>query len=73
MQNSNKKKKWGGLLTVAFLFWFVCNIRVAAGIGTTFERAIDGMVGISLLVGVVFLVLDFFNVIGKDKEEKTDQ
>ena len=67
MQNSDKKKKWGGLLTVAFLIWFVFNIRVAAGIGSTFERAIDGMVGIALFVGVVFLVLDFFNVIGQDK------
>ena len=67
MQNLNKKKKWGGLITVAFLIWFVFNIRVAAGIGSTFERAIDGMVGIALLVGVVFLVLDFFNVIGQGK------
>ena len=68
MQNFNKKKKWGGLITVAFLVWLVFNIRVAAGIGSIFERAVDGMVGIALLVAVVFLVLDFFNLIGKGKE-----
>jgi len=68
MQDLNKKKKWGILLTVAILVWLVCNIRVAAGIGSTFERAVDGLVGIAFLVGVVFLVLDFFKVIGNNQE-----
>lgn len=67
MRNADKKKKWGGLLTVVFLVLFVINIRVAAGIGSIFERAIDGLVGIAFLVGVVFWVLDFFKYGGNQQ------
>lgn len=65
MQNANKKKKVGGWITVGVLVWFVMNIRVAIGIGTIFERAIDGLVGIALLVAAVFLALEFFGVLEK--------
>ena len=65
MQNLKKKKRMGGWITAAFLVWLVMNIRVAAGIGSTFERAVDGLVGVTLLVGAVFLTLDFFDLIGK--------
>ena len=67
MQDLKKKKKWGGLITAAFFVWFVMNIRVAAGIGTTFERAMDGLVGITFLVAVVFVAVEFFQVIKKDQ------
>jgi hypothetical protein len=68
MQNLQKKKKWFGWAVAAFLVWLVMNIRVAAGISSTFERAVDGLVGIMLLLAVVFLALDYFQVIGKGKE-----
>lgn len=68
MQNSKKNKILSGLITAVFFIWFIMNIRVAAGIGSTFERAVDGIVGIALLVAAVFLTLDFFQVIGKAQE-----
>ncbi|MCL7488646.1 MAG: hypothetical protein M8357_10790 [Desulfobulbaceae bacterium] len=67
MQNLNKKKKMGGWIMAAFVVWLVMNIRVAAGIGTIFERAVDGLVGITLLVIAVFLALDFFGLTGKKR------
>lgn len=67
MQNTTKKNKYAGWLTAAFIVWFVMNIRVSAGIGSIFERAVDGLVGVALLLAAVFLALDFFGVIGKDK------
>ena len=69
MQNIQKKKKCGGLVFFAFLVWFIMNVRVEAGLGTTFERAVDGLVGISIFVAAVFLALDFFQVIGDDKRD----
>lgn len=67
MQNVQKKKRRYGWYVAAFLILLVINIRVAAGIGSTFERAVDGLVGIALLIGAVFLALDFFQVLGTDK------
>ncbi len=66
MRNARKNCKRGGWLAAAFLVWFVMNVRVEAGIGTTFERAVDGLVGMALLVAAVFIALDYFQVIGKD-------
>lgn len=65
MWNPEKKKKTGGWITVAVLVWFIMNIRVSIGIGSTFERAVDGLVGIALLVAAVFLALEFFGVLEK--------
>lgn len=65
MWNPDKKKKKGGWITIAVLVWFVMNIRVSIGIGSTFERAVDGLVGIALLVAAVFLALEFFGVLEK--------
>jgi hypothetical protein len=67
MQNLNKKKKMSGWIMAAFVIWLVMNIRVAAGIGTIFERAVDGLVGVTLLVIAVFLALDFFGLAEKKR------
>ena len=69
MQNIPKKKKYSGLIFIVFLVWFIMNVRVEAGIATTFERAVDGLVGISLFVTAVFFALDFFQVIGDSKRD----
>jgi hypothetical protein len=65
MWNPDKKKKKGGWITVAVLVWFVMNIRVSIGIASTFERVVDGLVGIALLGAAVFLALEFFGVLEK--------
>ncbi len=67
MQNA-KKRKWGGWIAAVLFIWFIMNVRVAAGIGSTFERAVDGLVGIGLLVAVVFLAMDFLQDTGRKKQ-----
>ena len=67
MQNTPEKKRYGWVTTAAFVIWFIINIRVAIGVGSTFERAVDGLVGIALLFAAVFLALDFFQLIGKEE------
>ena len=66
MQNLQKKRKGLGLLAAAFLVLFIMNIRVEAGIGSTFERAVDGLVGIVLLLAAVYFAFEFFVLKGKD-------
>ena len=68
MQSEKKKCKWSCVIVVIIFVWFVMNVRVAAGIGTTFERAVDGLIGLAFLVSAVFIALDFFEVIGNGKE-----
>ncbi len=70
MQNIEKKKCRSGWLMLVFIVWFIMNVRVAAGISSTFERAIDGMVGIAVLLAAVFLALDFFEIIGKKRNDE---
>lgn len=50
---------------IAALLYLVINIRVEAGVATVFERAVDGLVGILVLLGAVFLALRFFGDEGK--------
>lgn len=69
MQNNSRKKIPVSLVGAVLLVWLVMNIRVAAGIGSTFERAVDGFVGMILLIGAVFIALDFFQLIGDGKNE----
>ena len=66
MQDQQVKKKRLGWAAAAFLVWLIMNIRVAAGIGSTFERAVDGLVGVALILGFIYLTLDFFQIIGGD-------
>lgn len=66
MQNLQKKRKGLGLLAAAFPVWFIMNIRVEAGIGSTFERAVDGLVGLVLLLAAVYGALEFFALKGNE-------
>ncbi len=58
--------KYGGsvkstaLISVALLVFFIMNFRVEAGIATVLERALDGLVGISVLLGLLYLGARFF-------------
>lgn len=54
---------WAG---IAFVIWFIINIRVEAGVGTIFERAVDGLVGGAVLLVAVFMTLRFLQC---DKKE----
>lgn len=59
--NLNKKKQSSTVwVIVVFVFWLIVNIRVEAGIATSFERALDGIVGGTVLLSAVFLALRFF-------------
>jgi len=66
MSNAQKSCQRCGWLSAAFLVWFIMNIRVAIGVGTTLERAVDGLVGMALLLASVYAALDFFKVIGRE-------
>jgi hypothetical protein len=56
-----KKRKTGFIWAGAgFAVWLIINIRVAAGLGTTFERAVDGLVGGVVLLAAIFLAVRFF-------------
>lgn len=69
MQNMKKKRSRLVWITCALFVLIVINIRVAAGISSTFERAIDGISGIALLMAAVYFGLDFFQLIGNDKKD----
>ncbi|MDW7771829.1 MAG: hypothetical protein SCH71_02970 [Desulfobulbaceae bacterium] len=58
----NKKLNGSGIIWagMAFVLWLIINIRVEAGMGTPFERAVDGLVGGAVLLIAVFLTLRFF-------------
>jgi len=66
MQNNGKCKSGCFWSAVGFFIWLIINIRVEAGVGTTFERAIDGIVGGAVLLAVIFLALSFFKFDKKD-------
>lgn len=46
---------------LCFIGWLIMNIRVEAGIGTVFERTLDGLVGGVVLLVSIFLALRFFS------------
>jgi hypothetical protein len=52
---------------IGFFIWLIINIRVEAGMGTSFERAIDGMVGGAVLLTAIFLALRFFDSDGQGR------
>ncbi|MFZ5798106.1 MAG: hypothetical protein ACYCYR_03725 [Desulfobulbaceae bacterium] len=57
--NRNQSRSLWYLL--CFVAWLIINIRVEAGVGTIFERAVDGLVGGVVLLVSIFLALRFFN------------
>ena len=61
MVNYNRKQSRSVWYLLCFVLWLVINIRVEAGIGTVFERAVDGLVGVVVLLISIVLALRFFN------------
>ncbi|MHB8809477.1 MAG: hypothetical protein ACYC9M_05635 [Desulfobulbaceae bacterium] len=61
MVNYNRKQSRSVWYLLCFIIWLVINIRVEAGISTVFERAVDGLVGILVLLISIVLALRFFN------------
>lgn len=45
---------------LGFIVWLVINIRVEAGMGSSFERAVDGLAGGTLLLVAIFFTFRFF-------------
>ncbi len=62
MKICRKKRLSAGWIIVVFLVWLVVNIRVAAGMATPFERALDGIVGGGVLLVSIFMAVKFFKL-----------
>ena len=58
--NSKKSSTW---CPVVILVYFVINIRVEAGIATSFERALDGLVGGAVLLVLIYIGARFFKIL----------
>ena len=63
MQDNTKKQLRSVLLFAGIFIWLIINIRVEAGIASTFERGIDGLVGGTVLLVSIFIALRFFRCI----------
>ncbi len=66
MKNDGKCQSGCVWVSVGFIIWLIINIRVEAGMGTSFERAVDGIVGGAVLLTAIFLALRFFESDRKD-------
>ncbi|GBE12214.1 hypothetical protein BMS3Bbin14_01297 [bacterium BMS3Bbin14] len=62
MKTRRKKRISAGWIIIVFLAWLVVNIRVAAGMATLFERALDGIVGGGVLLVSIFMAVKFFKL-----------
>lgn len=62
MKTHRKNRISAGWSIVVFLAWLVVNIRVAAGMATNFERALDGIVGGVVLLVSIFMAVRFFKL-----------
>ena len=60
MGSRNRGQTRSSWALACFVIWLIINIRVAAGMATVFERALDGLVGGLVLLGSIFLALRFF-------------
>lgn len=58
--NSKKGSTW--CLVVILLFFFI-NLRVEAGVATSFERALDGLVGGVVLLVLIYISARFFKIL----------
>lgn len=58
--NSKKGSTW---CPVVILVYFVINIRVEAGIATSFERALDGLIGGAVLLVLIYISARFFKIV----------
>ena len=57
---SKKCATWKPLVIIVY---FIMNFRVEAGIATTFERCLDGLVGGVVLMLLIYISARFFNLI----------
>ncbi len=62
MKTRRKRRISAGWIIAVFLAWLVVNIRVAAGMATPFERALDGLVGGGVLLVSIFMAIKFFKL-----------
>jgi hypothetical protein len=53
-------KKYSALMPIVILVYFVINFRVEAGIATPFERGLDGLVGGTVLLLLLYIGARFF-------------
>lgn len=60
MWSHNRKQSRSLWYLLCFVGWLIINIRVEAGIGTVFERTLDGLVGGVVLLVSITLALRFF-------------
>lgn len=72
MEYGKKKQSRSVIWLACFLVWLIINIRVETGMGTSLERAIDGLVGGAVLLISIFFALRFFRCIenGRGKKEQ---
>jgi len=68
--NKSMQKKSAGWKAVLFGAWLIINIRVAAGMGTSLERTLDGIVGGCVILVAIFLAIRFFKLPDPPDERK---
>jgi hypothetical protein len=66
MKNNGVSKPVFILAVIVFALWLIINLRVEAGVGSIFERTVDGLVAGVVLLVAVFLTLRFYQ--GNRKE-----
>ncbi|MDD3618155.1 MAG: hypothetical protein RBR09_07595 [Desulfobulbaceae bacterium] len=72
MQNWRNNQSRSVWFLVCFIVWLIINVRVEAGIGTSFERAVDGLVGGAVLLAAVFLTLRYVRCVGGECPKEGD-
>ena len=63
MKDCCGSKKCSVWVPIALLVYFIINIRVEAGMATSFERALDGLVGGLVLLVLLYAGARFFKLI----------
>ena len=63
MTNCCGSKKCSVWLPLAVLVYFIINFRVEAGLATSFERALDGLVGGVVLLVLIYISARFFKIL----------
>lgn len=69
MKDNGKCRSGCVWAAIVFAVWLVINVRVEAGLGTSFERAVDGIVGGAVLLTSIFLAWKFYDSIGQENRE----
>ena len=66
MTNCCGSKKCSAWLPLAILVYFIINFRVEAGVATSFERALDGLVGGAVLLVLLYFGARFFKLLNPE-------